>query len=68
MKRLKKTTILFLIVSLFLGVPMFFSSCSSSSDAVMIGVPQQKLKNSHKIGKYKVKSAKDKTPKTKSRK
>jgi hypothetical protein len=47
---------------------MLFQSCSSSSDAVMIGVPEQKLKSSHKIGGYKVKSAKDKTPKTKSRK
>ena len=47
---------------------MFFSSCSSSSDAVMVGVPQQNLKKSHKIGGYKVKSAKDKKPKTKSRK
>jgi hypothetical protein len=34
----------------------------------MVGVPKQKLKSSHKIGGYKVKSAKDKTPKTKSRK
>ena len=68
MKKIKKTTILFLIASLFLSVPMLFQSCSSSSDAVMIGVPEQKLKSSHKIGKYKVKSAKDKTPKTKKRK
>jgi hypothetical protein len=65
MKRFKKTTILFLIVSLFLGVPMFFSSCSSSSDAVMVGVPQQNLKKSHKIGSYKVKSAKEKPAKSK---
>ena len=68
MKKIKKTTILFLIVSLFLSVPMLFQSCSSSSDAVMVGVPKQKLKSSHKIGSYKVKSAKDKKPKTKSRK
>ncbi|MEE1271820.1 MAG: hypothetical protein UHM19_03400 [Bacteroidales bacterium] len=68
MKKIKKTTILFLIASLFLSVPMVFQSCSSSSDAVMIGVPKQKLKKSHKIGKYKVKSAKDKKPKTKKRK
>lgn len=68
MKKIKKTTILFLIVSLFLSVPMFFQSCSSSSDAVMVGVPKQSLKKSHKIGGYKVKSAKEKKTKTKSRK
>lgn len=68
MKKIKKTTILFLIASLFLSVPMLFQSCSSSSDAVMVGVPKQSLKKSHKIGKYKVISTKDKKPKTKKRK
>ena len=68
MKKIKKTTILFLIASLFLSVPMLFQSCSSKKDAVMIGVPKQSLKKSHKIGGYKVKSAKEKKPKTKSRK
>jgi hypothetical protein len=68
MKKIKKTTILLLIASLFLSVPMLFQSCSSTNEAVMIGVPQQNLKKSHKIGSYKVKSAKDKKPKTKSRK
>ena len=65
MKRFKKTTILFLIVSLFLSVPMLFQSCSSSSEAVMVGVPEQNLKKSHKIGSYKVKSAKEKPAKNK---
>lgn len=68
MKRLKKTTILFLIASLFLAFPMVFQSCSSKKDAVMIGVPKQSLKKSHKIGGYKVKSAKEKKSKTKNRK
>ena len=68
MKKIKKTTILFLIASLFLAFPMVFQSCSSKKDAVMIGVPKQSLKKSHKIGGYKVKSAKEKKSKTKSRK
>ncbi|MBR5254078.1 MAG: hypothetical protein IKV46_03445 [Bacteroidales bacterium] len=68
MKKIKKTTILLLIASLFLSVPMLFQSCSSTNEAVMIGVPQQNLKKSHKIGNYKVISAKDKKPKTKKRK
>lgn len=68
MKRLNKTTILFLIASLFLAFPMVFQSCSSKKDAVMIGVPKQSLKKSHKIGGYKVKSAKEKKSKTKNRK
>lgn len=68
MRKIKKTTILFLIASLFLSVPMLFQSCSSGSDAVMIGVPKQSLKKSHKIGGYKVKSAKEKKSKTKNRK
>ncbi len=68
MKTAKKILNITLILTLFLGVPSVFLSCSSSSDAVMIGVPQQNLKKSHKIGGYKVKSAKDKKPKTKSKK
>ena len=56
------------MASLFLAFPMVFQSCSSKKDAVMIGVPEQSLKKSHKIGGYKVKSAKEKKSKTKNRK
>lgn len=65
MKTAKKILNITLILTLFLGVPSVFLSCSSSSDAVMIGVLQQNLKKSHKIGGYKVRSVKEKPAKKK---
>lgn len=56
MKTIKKYAYIVLIAVLFIGTPSVFLTSCSSSEPVMVGVPKQKLKNSHKIGGYKVKS------------
>ncbi len=66
MKNIKKNISFVLIATLFVGLPITFTSCSST-EAVMIGVAPQSLDNTHEIGRFKVSASKSKKTKLKQR-